>query len=491
MKHLNLVLLVMTVMVMTSSTLFAQVENNRTQQDGDAFNQDLNERDFTALREYISTKRNVELKEKINNLKISGDIRSEWRHLAERGIRPITIPGEGVFSQDLFLANDGFKSLRGKGKVDPYTINSGIPLGLPISKNDFDVEFNLYFKYEYGRAYAVAHLQFDNACGVSDNGWLNFDEDPAGYHGSGSSREINLKRAYWGYNIYEGCGTRFDVEVGRHKLYDIFESEVQFGSRMDGIALYYSASHEGIGEWYWTLAGWVVDERVNHLVYGTEVGFMNIMDQGFDVQYSFVNWNKYGRNRFFVRNPNGFRFQTSQLTLTYHLNPEWLCGKYAEIFGAVLYNSDGRHTGNRFIGVENEVELPNGDIISEFEIMEVPVPHHRKKNRDRWGWYVGFLIGKVKKEGDWSLEVQYQYISAYVFPDNDENGIGRGNVLEESLTYQQRSNVNYKGWKFQGLYALTDNLTIDSKLEFTRAVNKTIGGPHHYSSFEIEAIYAF
>ncbi len=59
------------------------------------------------------------------------------------------------------------------------------------------------------------------------------------------------------------------------------------------------------------------------------------------------------------------------------------------------------------------------------------------------------------------------------------------------MTYQQRSCVNYRGWRFEGLYALTDNLTIDTKLEFSRALKKSIGGPHHYSNFEIEAIYAF
>lgn len=468
------------------SSIFAQteIENNRTQQDGNNFNEDLNERDFNALQEYITTKRNVDIREKAANLKISGDIRTEWRHLTERGIRPITEPGIGIFSQDLFLANGPFRSLRGSGKVDPYTINNRVPLGLPISKNDFDVEFNLYFKYEYGKAYAVAHLQFDNACGVSDNGWLDFNQDPAGYHGSGTSREINLKRAYWGYKVFDDCGTRFDIEVGRHKLYDVFESEVQFGSRMDGIIFYYSGSSEHHGEWYWTLAGFVVDERVNHLAYGTEIGFMNIMDYGFDIQYSFVNWNKYGRNRFFVRNPNGFRFKTSQLTLTYHLNPEWLCGKRAEIFGAVLYNSDGKHRA----AIEHSTFIPEtGEVVNQL----VPLHNHRHKNRERWGWYLGFLIGKVEKEGDWSFEVQYQYVSAYVFPDDDANGIGRGNVLEESITYQQRSNVNYKGFVFEGLYALTDNLTFNTKLEFTRAVNKSIGGRHHYSNFEIEAIYAF
>ena len=480
MKLLNIVLILIMISV-TSGLLAQDIENNRLEQGGDF---GMNERDFDALKEYIATKRNVELKDKVNNLKISGDIRTEWRHLTERGIRPITVPGIGVFSQDLFLADGDFKSLRGKNKVDPYTINSSTPLGLPISKNDFDVEFNLYFKYDYGCAYAVAHLQFDNACGVSDNGWLNFDQDPAGYHGSGVGRELSLKRAYWGYNIYDGCGTRFDIEVGRHKLYDIFESEVQYGSRMDGIALYYSGSSEGKGEWYWTLAGFVVDERVNHLAYGTEVGYMNIMDQGFDVQYSFVNWNKYGRNRFFVRNPNGFRFKTSQLTLTYHLNPEWFGDRPAEVFGAVLYNGDKKHRAEVFRGEFDPVT-------GELEYEPIPNPHQKKQNRERWGWYVGFLVGKVRKEGDWSLEVQYQYISAYVFPDDDCNGFGRGNVLDESITYQRRSHVNYKGWKVEGLYALTDNLSIDTKLEVTRAANKTIGGPHHFSNFEIEAIYAF
>lgn len=481
MRFLSLTLSFFVVMIMTSSLLFtAEVENDRLAQDGDDFNRDLNERDFEALKRYIATKRNVELKEKVNNLKISGDVRTEWRHLTEVGVRPLTLPNIGVFSQDLFLANGPFRSLRGRGKVDPYTINTGTPQGLPISKNDFDVEFNIYFKYEYGCSYAVAHLQLDNACGVSDNGWLNFDEDPAGYHGSGSGNNLSLKRAYWGWEIYKGASKRFDVEVGRHKLYDIFESEVQFSSRMDGIALYYSGSTENKGEWYWTLAGWVVDERVNHLAYGTEVGYMNIMDQGFDIQYSFVNWNKYGRNRFFVRNPNGFRYKTSQLTLTYHLNPEWLCGKIGEVFAAVLYNADRKHTANIFKGVIDE---DTGEVSFG--------PIRQRQHYERWGWYVGFLIGKVEKEGDWSLNVMYQYVPAFVFPDNDENGVGRGNVLEESITYQARGNANYKGWKFESLYALTDNLTIDTKLEFTKAVRKSIGGPHHYSNFEIEAIYAF
>ncbi|MBS4171143.1 Uncharacterized protein NEOC95_001884 [Neochlamydia sp. AcF95] len=481
MKHYTLLFSLLALMGTTSIISAQEIENNRLSQEGR-----LNERDFNALQEYISTKRNVDLAEKANNLKVSGDVRSEWRHVNEKGVLPKTEGGKSVFSQAHYVSDGDYKKLRGGNATDPYTVKEEVtPRGLPLSRNDFNVEFNVFFKYEYDRAYAVAHLQYDNACGVSDNGWLDFSQDPAGYHGSGAGKDFSLKRAYWGYNIYEGGGTRFDIEVGRRKLYDVFESEVQFGSRMDGIALYYSGSTETIGEWYWTVAGFVVDERVNHLAYATEIGLMNIKDYGLDVQYSFINWNKYGRNRFFVRNPNGFRFKTSQLTLTYHLNPDWFWGKPTQIFGAVLYNGEGRHRSGAYEGRRDELNP------TQWYVHHHQNHHHRSDNRQKWGWYLGFLIGQVEKEGDWSFEAQYQCVQAYAMPDNDNNGIGRGNILEESITYQGRGNTNYKGWKFEGLYALTDNLSLDVKLELTRAAKKSIGGKHHYSNFVAEAIYSF
>lgn len=479
MKLFKLMLPLLVTLGLTSSLFAVEVENNRREQDGGDMGRGMNARDFDALQDYISSKRNMDLKEKSSHLKISGDVRTEWRNLQETGLRPITKPADGNFSQDDFITDGPYRNLRGGDRVDPYTINKKNLFGLPISRNDFDVEFNLSFKYEYGRNYAAAHLQFDDSCGVSDNGWWDTVEDPAGFHGSGIGDKLSLKRAYWGYHVYEGCGVRFDLEVGRHKLYDIFESEIQFSSRMDGIALYLSGENKERFDWYWTVAGWVVDERVNHFAYGTEVGFLNIMDQGLDVQYSFVHWNKNGKNRFFVRNPVGMRFQTNQLTLTYHFNREWFCGKPAELFGAVIYNSSPRVTSKRFIFKGPGKEYTSYRYIS------------KNADNQKWAWYVGFLIGEVKKEGDWSFETQYQYCQAYSVPDDDSNGLGRGNCLDESLTYQFRGNTNFHGWKFQGLYAITDNLTIDSKLELTRQIKKSIGGKHHYSCFEVEAIYAF
>jgi len=118
------------------------------------------------------------------------------------------------------------------------------------------------------------------------------------------------------------------------------------------------------------------------------------------------------------------------------------------------------------------------------------VNHH--KTLQNIAWYAGVLIGKVRKEGDWALEIQYQYVQAQSVPDGDSAGICRGNVLDESFTTCARAgNTNFKGWKFEGLYGFTDNITLDSIVEFTKAIDSDLGGRHTYSKFELEAIYAF
>ena len=98
----------------------------------------------------------------------------------------------------------------------------------------------------------------------------------------------------------------------------------------------------------------------------------------------------------------------------------------------------------------------------------------------------------MRKEGDWALEIQYQVVQAQAMPDDDAGGICRGNILDESFTTcSRRGNTNYKGWKFEGLYAFTDNLTLDTIIEWSKAEDSRIGGTHTYSKFEMEAIYAF
>lgn len=424
--------------------------------DENRFDEELNERDFDALRDFLKTKRALDVSERCSNLTISGDVRTEWRHLDE------TCCGQ---------------RLRGHGATTLFGDR-------PVSRNDFDIEFNLYFNYVYDRSWAVAQVRYDNTAGVDDNGHPCFEDDeeagegcdmcckekarrcqgdPEGYHGSGNCDDLCLKKAYMGYNFFENECSRFDVELGRRgNLYSVFDSNIQFLSRFDGLLLKYDTACECIADMYLHVAGFVVDEKVNHFAYIGEVGFLDIFDSDIDFKYSCINWEKHGINRCFARNPRGFRFINSQFTLAYNLNPDYI-GVPVKFYGAFLVN----HAARRILVQD----------------------HYKHQNI---GWYVGILMGKVRKEGDWALELQYQYVEAQAMPDGDAGGICRGNLLNESFTTcSRRGNTNYKGWKLEGLYAVTDNITLDTIVECSKAANSRIGGKHTYSKFEFEAIYAF
>ena len=272
-----------------------------------------------------------------------------------------------------------------------------------------------------------------------------------------------------GYNVF--CdGSRFDIELGRRNLYNVFDSNVQFLSRFDGLLLKYNSKIECIADWYLYAAGFLVDERVNHFGYVSEIGFYNIYDYGIDFKYSFIWWPKRGINRCHKHDPRGFRFANSQWTLYYNFDPCVFGGNEAFLYGAFVVN----HLAHGPIKVGN-------DIIGKKKF-------HKTANK---AWYVGLTVGEVLKEGDWSFDVQYQWVEARAIPDNDVSGIGRGNVFGESFTMSGRGNGNFKGVRVEGLYALTDNLTLDTIIDHTVAIDKSIGGAHRYSKFELEAIYAF
>ncbi len=442
-------------------------------QDGSHHNEELNERDFQALREYLKTKREIPLEDKDENLSISGDVRFEWRHMNE---------------------SQSGNVLRGSDRIDPRT-------GIAISRNDFDCEFNLKFDYVLDKTWAVAHLQYDNAAGV-DSQDIPCDLDKNGWFGSGKCNELCLKKAYFGYSLWNDPCSRMDIELGRRgNLYYVFDSNVQFLSRLDGIVLKYEGTSELLPKYYAKLAGFVVDERVNHFAWATEVGLINIMDSGFDFKYSFIDWMPHARVRcakakcdidpsydgpfnkgHFKHNPEAFQFYVSQWTMYYNFDPELFCGKSAQLYGAFLMNH-----GRKYAKVFKHTDI----VATKHNRHTHPELHGTDKIRANLGWYVGFLIGEIKKEGDWSVEVQYQVVQALVMPEQDEAGISRGNVLSESFTRQGRGYTNYKGWKVEALYAITDNLSIDGIVEASRQANKRIGGRHHYSKVELETIYAF
>lgn len=492
----------------TATSAYAQIGQETT------FGRELNTRDDQPLREFVESKENIDVKEKASNLEISGDVRFEWRTIQEKGVVLVVNPrssGYPVVDDDGAVIGDyppvdidysGFhqhyRALRGDNHVDSR--------GLPISTNDFDVEFNIKFKYTYKDAWAMAHVQFDNPAGIRGrndcfgtfpvfNKHGNEVEETLprdsrfALKGSGEANFITLKRAYIGYNIWADGKHRLDIEVGRRKLDDVFDSEIEFTSRFDGVLLKYASAIDEVMDWYLDAAAFVIDERVNHFGYVFELGILNIYDTGLDIRYNFIDWIKRGRNRCFIFNPIGTKFQNSQITLTYTIKPTIYSKEIPfEFYGGFLVNHAARPS---------------------------IFTHGKRKNL---GWYAGLYIGSVHKKGDWSLDLEYIAVQAQAVPDGDVGSVGRGNILDENLFdildesfygsvdldelysipssniigyFPRRGNANFIGWRFEGLYAITDNLSLDVIYEFSNEEDRRIGGRHHYQDFEIEAVYAF
>lgn len=465
--------------------------------------------DDRSIRGFVQSKENIEIKEKASHLEISGDVRAEWNHDLEHGFR--TIFKNGKFKQKYVL-------LQGKNGLDDDLELTG--------SNDWDIEFNLKIKYAYERSWAMAQLQFDNPSGTNgynfcDDAVLVLDEDgsslssssysgqssPSGVaiardnssacKGSGAALFINLKRAYMGYNIWADGNHRLDVEVGRQKLNDLFESEIQYSSRFDGIVFKFASRIDEVFDWYCYASAFVIDERVNHIGYAGEIGLLNAFDSNIDIKYSFIDWKNQGKNRCFVHHSVGAAFMNSQIFMEYHIDPS-IGGKTvpASFYGAFVYNHAAPRTS---------------------------LTHGKRQNI---GWYAGFFIGEAKKKGEWNIDIMYQYVEAQMASDCDVDGIGRGNILNEHFTdvlifdeslssssidsidsgfssseiskfssqevfLPRRGNANFKGWTFEGLYAFTDHLAVDITFEFTHAADSHIGGAHHFRHFEIEALYTF
>lgn len=439
------------VSLLGSSAAWADEHDGETR-----FQQDLNENDFEAVKDFVKKKRVSGLESKIQKLDIAGEVHFEWRYMHEK-IRGINIRGhhgEYIFVEDE-VVND-----------EIYLIGER----LPLSNNDFDVEFDLKLKYVEDDAWIGVHLRFDESAGVDDNG-IDCELDPEGYHGSGSVDNINLKQAFIGYNLYQCDDTRCFIELGRRgNLSKVFESEIQFLSRLDGVFVRCQKDIKGIGEVYWQGAGFLVDERVNQFAWATEIGWLNILDTNFEARYSFIDWNKFGKNRCFARNPIGFKFMVSQFMLGY----EWenfTCQKPLYLTTGILMN----HNPARYTYINNERKFIG--------------------NRNL-GWWAGVSLGDLQDgdtggENDWSLNFIYAVIQAQAIPDNDVNIIGTGNALHQSFTANGRGNTNFRGWQANMVYGLTNNITILALFQRSDCDDKSINGSHEFSCFKLEAVYAF
>lgn len=426
-------------------------------------------RDYNPLMLFVNSKRSECGEEKWENLTISGDVRTSWAHIGEK-FRGCQLRGSNSV-----------------GYIEPDCAGSSVVFHKPLDA--FEITLNLYVDYVYDRAWGVIWLGFNNLAGLQGS-FPCCNVDPAACRGSGTCEAICLRKAYIGYNlITDGC-FRLDIEIGRRPLWTVFDSYVQFKNRFDGILLFGSYNVCGEMDVYVKGGPFLIDQRVHHYGYVAEAGLLNIYDSRFDVKYSIIDWQKRGKNRCLVKNSLGSDYLNSQITVAYWLNTDYLWQK-TKLYGAWLINHEGRKHHELAIPLADE-----DDLDADPKKWVIPRGHNT-------AWYAGFLIGQICGKGDWSLDVNYQWVEARAIPDSDLSGIGNGGLatcfcFDDAILdglcpgpfFLNRG--NYKGWHIEAIYAFTDNLICDVRLNFSSAIDtRIIRGKHNYSQFLVQAIYAF
>jgi hypothetical protein len=191
------------------------------------------------------------------------------------------------------------------------------------------------------------------------------------------------------------------------------------------------------------------------------------------MKYSIIDWYKPYANEL---NDLRYKFLVSQFLTVYQFYPEWIGKKLIKFYAAGLCN----HLAG---GVEQT--------------------NWKKQN---YAWYAGLSIGLVKKQHDWAIDANYQWVQAQAIPEFDASGIGHGNAAnvgfytnnsdgnpESGATTRATAvgSTNYKGFEIEALYAFTDNLTVLQNFKYSVPLNKNIGPEIVYKQYEMEFIYAF
>lgn len=405
--------------------------------DTDTGPSDDDEVDSRILRDFIESRALIKTRLCSGTLTLAGDARARWMRTAER------VNGVGVRgSNQNQIAQDIFKS-----------------------------EFNLFVDYSQPCSWVSTKLRWTVISGKD----------------GGSATKVDLERAFLGYDFYHYGDTDLYIEMGRSRLDFIFDSRVEFSAVFDGLHLYYT-QHWG----NWTRAvihggPFLVDPVSNHYGWIIETALYEINCTGFLVKYSIIDWGRKAPTRYvgnltdeqltavtggdtFIKNNPRYRFQVSQVMVGWEGNPCWALGKYLYFYGAGLINT----------------RAPK-KITTDF----------KRVNR---AWYIGFTWGKLCAGGDWSIDINYEYVQAQSIPEFDIQGIGHGNgaevllsdgILQKKTAANGKGFTNFKGFQYNFLYAFTDSFSVRMIYESSVPVNRGIGGDFQYQNFELSTIFAF
>jgi hypothetical protein len=400
--------------------------------------------DTEALRRWLRDKRMVSIKELGGDLSLSAEVRTEFQAIGEKARQQ----GSSEF-------------IRQRG--------DGAPTGrkpMPKPMYAWDVELNLMLDYRTDRAWAATRVEFDNDMGQR----------------SGSGDHIKLEKAYIGGRIVAGDTLIIDTEIGRRYLFDVYDSKIEFASVFDGALFRFSKAFPSIGDYYFLPGAFLINDSSNHYGLVAEMGGLNIANTGLHIKYSIIDWYRPGGENLTGQTAAQtkaeqlrYKFLVSQLQFQYLMYPQWIGGRLVKFYTAGLVN-----------------HLAHG----------LEITRNEKQN---WGWFTGVTFGVVKKKGDWSVDINYQGVQAQAIPEFDCSGIGRGNALglgfytqyadgsgaPNTSATQPVGGTNYQGFEMAGLYAFTNNITVQQFFKMSWTLDTNIGPNIQYKQYEIEFVYAF
>lgn len=427
-------LLLLTV-VFTSTILFAETANNFAIQISDLLDT-VNQKDLWAVRDWLRTKR-VALNNKTGDFSIAGDVKTQWRNVHEH-LGSVNIVN---------------------GAASPST----------WSNNLYTVDFRLFFDYKSDKTWVSVKLDFDEAAGLFQ----------------GQADNLALTRANMGYHLFDDGNVRLDVMVGRQRAFELYNSQIQFNSTLDGFTGIYTMSIDSLCEFSVHGGGYVFNAVANHPVWIIQGGVYDILDTGIYFIYSFVDWHKNTSSTLVTSAPSGeslrigseaWAFRNNQFILGYAFNPE-VFGRDVRLYGGILWNALAR---------PRAMEALSDGVV------------HSSQNLAGW---IALQIGSVQKGGDWAFQAQWQVLQPYSVPDWDVAGMGRGNGSDSALfginpfskpqNFPGNGNANYNGWELDALYSVTNELVLEARFQRALSATSTVGKPSNYTNFLLAAIYGF
>ncbi len=354
--------------------------------------------------------------ESVKNLSINGQVTAKWKNIHEKlgGIKQV-----------------GMNSVTG------------------IPNNQFEIDVKLQFNYREGKTWVGIECDFDNKLGSH----------------SGTIDRISLNRAYLGYHFLKFGPVSFDLTVGRRKMSEMYNSDIEFDSRAEGATLILVAELEKMVAINLKYGLYLVDARVAQPMWVAQVALYNIANIGTYIDYTLTDWTHTGIDRNGIRDNPQYRFIISQWLVGWNFLPKYI-KKDIKLFAAFLLNHDAQRTA---------------------------VTKNKKENI---GWYAGFQFGAVRKRRDFALKAEWQMVQAQAIPDFDISGIERGNAQGGTFFLtpgkpQFNGNGNYQGAEVSLLLAISDYITIKPRVQRAVSADKNIGDSVSYTAFKIDTSYTF